>query len=52
MRVVAVIDIGGGRAVHASGGVRDGYMPVEVVAGVLVDGDVVPVWADCVSIRT
>ena len=41
MRVVAVIDIRGGRAVHASGGVRDGYMPVEVVAGVPIDGDVV-----------
>ena len=41
MRVVAVIDIRGGRAVHASGGVRDGYMPVGVVAGVPVDGDVV-----------
>src|SRR5687767_5771648 len=41
MRVVAVIDIRGGRAVHASGGVRDDYMPVGVVAGVPVDGDVV-----------
>ena len=41
MRVVAVIDIRGGRAVHASGGVRDGYMPVGVVAGVPVNGDVV-----------
>ena len=41
MRVVGVIDIRGGRAVHASGGVRDGYMPVGVVAGVPVDGDVV-----------
>ena len=41
MRVVAVIDIRGGRAVHASGGARDGYMPVGLVAGVPVDGDVV-----------
>jgi len=36
-----VIDIRGGRAVHASGGVRDEYMPVGAVAGVPVDGDVV-----------
>ena len=41
MRVVAVIDIRGGHAVHARGGVRDGYAPVGVVAGVPVDGDVV-----------
>ena len=41
MRVVAVIDIRDGRAVHASGGAREGYMPVGVVAGEPVDGDVV-----------
>ena len=39
MRIVGVIDIRGGHAVHARGGARDAYAPVGLVAGVSVDGD-------------
>jgi phosphoribosylformimino-5-aminoimidazole carboxamide ribotide isomerase len=41
MRIVGVIDIRGGCAVHAHGGVRGTYAPVGAVAGVAVDGDAV-----------
>jgi phosphoribosylformimino-5-aminoimidazole carboxamide ribotide isomerase len=39
MRIVGVIDIRGGRAVHARGGRRDDYAPVSLAAGERVDGD-------------
>src|SRR5215207_9055025 len=39
MRIVGVIDIRDGRAVHARGGVRASYEPVRDVAGVDVRGD-------------
>jgi phosphoribosylformimino-5-aminoimidazole carboxamide ribotide isomerase len=38
-RLVGVIDLLGGGAVHARGGIRDAYAPVDVAAGVRVDGD-------------
>jgi phosphoribosylformimino-5-aminoimidazole carboxamide ribotide isomerase len=40
MRIIAVIDLRGGRAVHARGGRRELYAPVQQVAGVsIADGD-------------
>ena len=39
MRIIGVIDVLGGMAVHAKGGCRQSYRPVDVVAGVPVDGD-------------
>jgi phosphoribosylformimino-5-aminoimidazole carboxamide ribotide isomerase len=39
MRVIGVIDLREGRAVHARGGRREAYAPVGTVAGVPVDGD-------------
>lgn len=39
MRVIGVIDLTGGKAVHARGGRRADYAPVRVAAGVAVDGD-------------
>jgi phosphoribosylformimino-5-aminoimidazole carboxamide ribotide isomerase len=39
MRIVGVIDVRGGRAVHAVGGRRAEYAPVTTAAGVRVDGD-------------
>lgn len=39
MRVVAVIDIHNGRAVHARGGRRSDYTPVSLAVGERVDGD-------------
>ncbi len=41
MRIVGVIDVRGGRAVHARGGQREQYAPVSVAAGERVDGDAV-----------
>lgn len=42
MRVVGVIDLRGGRAVHARGGRRrEAYAPVRTVAGVTVNGDAI-----------
>jgi phosphoribosylformimino-5-aminoimidazole carboxamide ribotide isomerase len=38
-RLVAVIDLLGGRAVHAQRGVRETYAPVNVATGTRVDGD-------------
>lgn len=39
MQIVGVIDLLGGRAVHAKGGHRAGYQPVGAVAGTAVNGD-------------
>lgn len=39
MRVIGVIDLKGGRAVHARGGQRDGYAPVRAAADMTVHGD-------------
>jgi phosphoribosylformimino-5-aminoimidazole carboxamide ribotide isomerase len=39
MRIVGVIDLKGGRAVHAVGGRRDAYQPVARVGGERIDGD-------------
>jgi phosphoribosylformimino-5-aminoimidazole carboxamide ribotide isomerase len=39
MRVIGVIDVRWGRAVHARGGRRAEYAPVEQAAGVRVEGD-------------
>ena len=39
MRIVGVIDLRAGRAVHARGGVRDRYEPIDVAAGERMDGD-------------
>ena len=39
MKIVGVIDLCAGRAVHARGGIRADYAPVPSVAGVAVDGD-------------
>ena len=39
MRVIGVLDLAGGRAVHARGGVRTRYAPVGVAAGYPIDGD-------------
>jgi phosphoribosylformimino-5-aminoimidazole carboxamide ribotide isomerase len=41
VRVVGVIDLVRGRAVHANGGARDRYAPIDAVAGVPVNGDAV-----------
>jgi phosphoribosylformimino-5-aminoimidazole carboxamide ribotide isomerase len=41
MRIVAVIDVQNGRAVHARGGDRGTYAPVDRAAGVQVGGDAV-----------
>ena len=39
MRVIGVIDLAGGRAVHARHGVRARYAPVGIAAGCPIDGD-------------
>ena len=42
MRVIGVLDLANGRAVHASGGRRDRYLPVQTVAGTQIDaGDAI-----------
>jgi phosphoribosylformimino-5-aminoimidazole carboxamide ribotide isomerase len=41
MRVIGVIDLMGGRAVHAIGGTRDKYAPVQASAGDPIHGDAV-----------
>jgi HisA/HisF family protein len=41
MRVLGVLDLLAGRAVHARAGRRDSYEPVRTVAGVAIDGDAV-----------
>ena len=39
MRIIGVVDLLGGRAVHARAGRREGYQPVRSAAGAAVDGD-------------
>jgi phosphoribosylformimino-5-aminoimidazole carboxamide ribotide isomerase len=39
MQLIGVIDVMKGRAVHARGGVRERYLPVESIAGARIDGD-------------
>ena len=39
MRLIGVVDLLAGRAVHARGGIREHYGPVRAVAGSVVDGD-------------
>ncbi len=54
MRIVGVIDVQGGRAVHARGGDRSRYAPVQHVAGVEVDGDpaaLARVYVDTLGVR-
>lgn len=41
VRIIGVIDLLGGRAVHAAGGDRAAYRPVAAAAGCRVDGDAV-----------
>jgi phosphoribosylformimino-5-aminoimidazole carboxamide ribotide isomerase len=41
MRIIGVIDLRAGRAVHARGGRRDAYAPVRTAAGVGVNGDAI-----------
>jgi phosphoribosylformimino-5-aminoimidazole carboxamide ribotide isomerase len=41
VRIVGVIDLRGGRAVHACAGGRERYVPVRRVADVAIDGDAV-----------
>ena len=40
MRIIGVIDILDGRAVHARAGNRSAYAPIERAAGVRIDGNV------------
>ena len=54
MRIVGVIDVRDGRAVHARGGRRDAYAPVGVAAGERVDGDAVALaraYVDVLGVR-
>jgi phosphoribosylformimino-5-aminoimidazole carboxamide ribotide isomerase len=39
MQLIGVVDLKGGRAVHAQGGVRECYVTVETIAGSRIDGD-------------
>ena len=39
MRVIGVVDLLAGLAVHARGGIRERYVPVRTVAGSAIDGD-------------
>ena len=41
MRIIGVIDLKDGLAVHARGGRRDAYTPIRQAAGVAIDGDAV-----------
>jgi phosphoribosylformimino-5-aminoimidazole carboxamide ribotide isomerase len=38
MRLIGVVDLLAGRAVHARGGIREHYVPVRAVAGSVIDG--------------
>lgn len=54
MRVVGVIDVRGGRAVHARGGRRAEYAPVLSAAGIAVNGDplaLARVYVDALGVR-
>ena len=39
MRIIGVLDVTGGQAVHARGGRRETYAPVSKAAGTAIDGD-------------
>lgn len=39
MRIIGVLDLLGGRAVHAKGGCRHGYRPLSVAGDTAIDGD-------------
>lgn len=39
MKIIGVIDLLGGGAVHAKGGCRHGYRPLEIAGGLPIDGD-------------
>lgn len=39
MRILGVVDLRGGRAVHAVGGVRNRYLPVPACGEIAIDGD-------------
>jgi phosphoribosylformimino-5-aminoimidazole carboxamide ribotide isomerase len=39
VRIIGVLDLAGGRAVHARAGMRDTYAPVRQVGGATIDGD-------------
>ena len=41
MRIIGVIDLKDGQAVHARGGRRDEYRPVSEAAGTVINGDAV-----------
>jgi len=44
VRIIGVLDLSGGRAVHARGGRRETYAPVQAVAGAAIDnGDAIAV---------
>jgi phosphoribosylformimino-5-aminoimidazole carboxamide ribotide isomerase len=54
MDIIGVIDLRGGRAVHARGGCRHGYRAVSAAAGVPIDGDPVTlsrVYVDRLRVR-
>jgi phosphoribosylformimino-5-aminoimidazole carboxamide ribotide isomerase len=54
VRVVGVIDLKGGHAVHARGGRRDSYTPVGMAAGASVNGDAVALgraYVDTLGVR-
>ena len=54
MRVIGVIDLRNGCAVHARGGRRETYAPVDVAAGTRVDGDPIAlgrVYVDVLGVR-
>ena len=54
MRIVGVIDVRRGQAVHARAGLRSAYEPIRSAAGVAVDGDpvaLVRVYADILGVR-
>jgi phosphoribosylformimino-5-aminoimidazole carboxamide ribotide isomerase len=39
MRLIGVVDLAGGRAVHARGGIRARYVPVQTIGGSAIDGN-------------
>jgi len=39
VQIIGVIDLLGGKAVHAQGGCRRAYRPVQMAAGTTIDGD-------------
>lgn len=54
MRVIGVVDLAAGRAVHARGGVRDHYLPVAACGGIAINGDAIALataYRDALGIR-